>query len=214
MKIKVCGVTTPDQVDRVAEAGVDLIGFVLVEDSPRAVDSETARELAERAASNGILSVGVFANDPWQEVESLYFDAGLDIVQLHGREAPLYVEKLTEKGLTVWKAMPVGPDFKTSRVKPFWDAGAEAVLLDAWDPENQGGTGKTADWEIAAQLASEGPIVLAGGLNGGNVAGAIGQVRPWGVDASSGLESEPGVKDVAKVSSYVAAARLVSGLLG
>ena len=214
MKIKVCGVNTPEQVDRIAEAGVDLIGFVLVEESPRAVDSETTRDLAERAAGNGIESVGIFADDPWEEVESLSFDIGLDVVQLHGREAPLYVKKLVDKGLTVWKAIRVGPDFKAAKVRQFWQAGAEAVVLDAWHPDKKGGTGETTDWEIAAKLAEEGPSVLAGGLNGGNVASAIGQVRPWGVDASSALEVEPGLKDIAKVSSFVAAARLVGGLLG
>ena len=86
MKIKVCGITSPTQVDRVAEAGADMVGIILVEDSPRAVDSETARDIAERAAGSGVLSVGVFADDPWEEVESLYFDLGLDVVQLHGRE--------------------------------------------------------------------------------------------------------------------------------
>ena len=100
------------------------------------------------------------------------------------------------------------------KARQFWQAGAEAIVLDAWDSELKGGTGKTCDWEIAASLAEEGQVVLAGGLNGGNVAGAIGKVRPWGIDASSGLESAPGVKDQAKTSSYVAAARLVSGLLG
>jgi phosphoribosylanthranilate isomerase len=214
MKIKVCGITTPEQVERMAEAGADMVGIILVEESPRAVDSETARDIAEQAAGSGLLSVGVFADDPWQEVESLYFDLGLDVVQLHGKEAPLYVKKLVDKGLTVWKSMSVGPDFKKMKARQFWQAGAEAIVLDAWDSELKGGTGKTCDWEIAASLAEEGQVVLAGGLNGGNVAGAIGKVRPWGIDASSGLESAPGVKDQAKTSSYVAAARLVSGLLG
>jgi len=214
MNIKVCGITSPDQVERIAEAGVDMIGIILVEESPRAVDSETAREIAEAAAGSGLRSVGVFADDPWEEVESLYFDLGFDVVQLHGKEAPLYVKKLVDKGITVWKSMNVGPNFKKMKARQFWQAGAEAVLLDAWEPGKLGGTGKTCDWEIAASLAGEGQIVLAGGLNGGNVAGAIGKVRPWGIDASSGLESGVGVKDTAKLSSYVAAARLVSGLLG
>jgi len=214
MNIKVCGITSPEQVERIAEAGADMIGIILVEESPRAVDSETARDIAEAAAGNGLLSVGVFADDPWEEVESLYFDLGLDVVQLHGREAPLYVKKLVDKGITVWKSMSVGPNFKKLKARQFWQAGAEAVLLDAWDPDLKGGTGKTCDWEIAAALAEEGQVVLAGGLNGGNVAGAIGKVRPWGIDASSGLEAEVGVKDPKKLSSYVAAARLVSGLLG
>lgn len=214
MKIKVCGITSPKQVASVAEAGADLLGIILVEESPRAVDSETAREIAEEAAGWGLRTVGVFADDPWEEVESLYFDLGLDIVQLHGKEAPLYVKKLVDKGLVVWKSMNVGPDFKKMKCRQFWQAGAEAVVLDAWDPELKGGTGKTCDWEVAATLAEEGQVVLAGGLNGGNVAGAIGKVRPWGIDASSGLESEVGVKDPMKLNSYVAAARLVSGLLG
>ncbi|MEE2829836.1 MAG: phosphoribosylanthranilate isomerase [Myxococcota bacterium] len=214
MKIKVCGITSREQVTLVAEAGADLVGFVLPPDSPRAVDSETARELAEEAAGNGVLSVGIFANDPVDEVESLYYDIGLDVVQLHGNEAPLDVKDLVGRGLTVWKAMAVGPEFRSVRVRQFWQAGAEAVLLDAWHPDKKGGTGEKADWTVAAKLAGEGPIVLAGGLNGGNVAGAIGQVRPWGVDASSGLEKEPGIKDLARVSSYVAATRLVAGLLG
>ena len=214
MNIKVCGITTCEQVTLVAEAGADLVGFVLTPNSPRAVDSETARDLAEAAAGSGVLSVGIFADDPVDELESLYYDIGLDVVQLHGSEAPFEVKTLVDRGVTVWKAMAVGPDFRSVRVRQFWQAGAEAVLLDAWNPDKKGGTGETTDWAVAAQLAEEGPIVLAGGLNGGNVAGAIGQVRPWGVDASSTLETAPGIKDLAKVSSYVAATRLVAGLLG
>jgi len=128
--------------------------------------------------------------------------ARLDVVQLHGDETPDILGSLD--GLRVWRALPVGPEFDPASLAA-WDV--EAVLLDAPSGEAYGGSGRQFPWAKAVEAKRVHPkIVVAGGLDGSNVAQAIREVAPWGVDSSSRLESSPGVKDEAKVKAYVSAA--------
>ena len=122
-----------------------------------------------------------------------------------GERAPNKSE-LVRDGLCVWKGLQMSPGFHPDLARDFWQAGAQAVLLDAWHPHLHGGTGQQVDWQVAARLAAQGPLVLAGGLCGDNAEQAVRTIRPFAVDASSSLEVSVGNKDMAKVQAYVRAA--------
>jgi len=203
VRAKVCGLTQPEQVHAVAALGARFVGFVLAPSPRRAT---RLQELSEAARQTGVQSVGVFVNAPPDEVLRTCTTAGLDVAQLHGEESPSQVEQLAEQGVRVWKALRVGPSFQPTEADDFWYAGAEAVLLDRWHPQLQGGTGEPIDWDMARRVAERGRVILAGGLSGENVARAVETVAPWGVDASSALESAPGIKDLGRVAAFVRAA--------
>ena len=179
MMVKVCGITRRQDAEAAVAAGATAIGFVFVPTSPRYVSPETAAELGRGL---DIWKVGVFDQAP-EFVEAAMRVAHLDIAQVYGKlpDVP-----------RIWRAIRVGP---TSR--PAND-NVEAVLLDG--PAN----GITFDWKQARGVAQK--LILAGGLNASNVAEAIRIAQPWGVDASSGLESAPGIKDPEKVRQFVKAA--------
>ena len=203
---KICGITTPAAATWAAASGADFIGIVLVPHTPRFVPPDRAAPIARAARRAGALAVGVTSDQPAARLRRLAGRCALDILQLHGDEPPELVALLTRDGLPIWKALRVGPDFDPAIVGTYIDAGAEAILLDAWHPTLPGGTGLRTDPAVAAAVAAEHRVVLAGGLSPTNVADAIATVRPWAVDASSALESSPGVKDPARVAAYLAAA--------
>lgn len=209
MQIKCCGFVDPGPA---MATGADLAGLVFWPRSKRAVDTHAA-VLAEEARAAGLQVAGVFVDRDEAGLRSLAARCRLDVLQLHGAE-PLTLVRVLAREHRVWKAFRVGPDFDPDDARRAWDAGAEAVLLDAWHPTEPGGTGHTADWERAAGLALEGPVVLAGGLTPSNVTDAIARVRPWGVDASSGLEVAPGRKEPALVRAFIEATRGAARVLG
>ena len=208
MKAKICGFTVPEHLADAAGMGLDYAGLVLWQGSPRVILSrERARELTSYARGVGVESVGIFVDEPTDAIAAVAEDVRIDIVQLHGDRRVSDVAALVACGLRVWQALRTGPDFDANHARQAWAAGAEVVLLDAWHPTERGGTGAKADWEQAAYVAKEGPVVLAGGLSPENVGEALRSVRPWGVDASSSLEHYPGFKDHFKVRAFLDAVR-------
>ncbi len=198
-KVKICGLTSPEDALFAAEAGADALGFVFYEGSPRHVFPETVREIVS-ALPPFITTVGVFVNAPPAEIREVLTLTGLDVVQLHGDEPP------EESSLfpRVIKAFRVRDVTVLEEIRRFR---ASAYLLDTYDPDVPGGTGKSFNWEIAREAARFGPVILAGGLTPGNVAEAVRTARPYAVDVSSGVEAEKGKKDPGKVRLFIERAK-------
>ncbi len=197
--IKICGVTRASDLAAAVEAGVDAVGFVFAE-SPRRVTADTARRLVLTLPPH-VLRVGVFVDENPSEIARIVAAAELDRVQLHGFEDPMVRELVGTRVLKAFRAR----DANVLEEIPTW--GADAFLLDTWSADAAGGSGTTFDWAIAKRAADLGRMILAGGLTPQNVGRAIIQVRPFGVDVSSGVESAPGVKDPAKIRAFVEAVR-------
>ncbi len=202
--IKVCGITQPADALAAVEAGATAIGFIFYAESPRAVRIAQAAMIGSVVPPT-VLKVGIFVNESLHRMLTVADAARLDVVQLHGDEGPETAAALA--GFRVWQAFRVGDDFEASVVDEF---PVEAVLLDSAG-NGYGGAGRTFPWQKALEVKRYREVILAGGLAADNVAEAIRQVDPWGVDASSRLESRPGEKDAQKVSDYVAAARALQG---
>jgi phosphoribosylanthranilate isomerase len=209
VKIKICGITNLDDACAAIEAGADLLGFNFYPKSPRYLTPEKAHDIAAQIRSNGHgpLLVGVFVNSPLEEVRSIMEIAQIDLAQMHGDEPVHMVEQLNGRG---FKALRPTTE-EEAEIDAEWFApygpNAPVLLVDAYRKDQYGGTGHTADWTIATKLAKQYPILLAGGLTPDNVAEAIKQVRPWGVDVASGVECAPGKKDAAKMRVFVERAR-------
>jgi phosphoribosylanthranilate isomerase len=183
MMVKVCGITRREDAEVAVAAGASAIGFIFVPTSPRCVTPETAAKLGEGL---DVLKVGIFVDQPAVAVEAVARAAKLDVVQLYGGETPLDTR--------VWRAFRVTQGIDKTSI-----GSADAVLLDG--PAN----GHGFDWTKAQGVADR--VIVAGGLTPENVAEAIRIARPWGVDASSGLETAPGIKDHDKVRRFVKHAR-------
>ncbi|MFA5081151.1 MAG: phosphoribosylanthranilate isomerase [Hydrogenophilaceae bacterium] len=196
-RIKICGITRAEDGLAAARLGADAIGLVFAEKSPRRVDLARAAEIG-RALPPFVVTVALFVNPDPAEVAAVVRDLRPSLLQFHGEEAPAFC-----------RAFQV-PYLKAIRVRPETDllqcasdfADAAGLLLDAYTPVAHGGTGHRFDWSlIPAGLPL--PVVLAGGLEAGNVAEAVRRVRPWAVDVSSGVESAKGIKDAAKVAAFI-----------
>lgn len=191
--VKICGITDLDDAVAAVEAGASALGFNFYKDSPRYVTPEAARSIIQ-ALPGSALKVGVFVDASPETVTETAAYAGLDVVQLHGGEAPV--------GLRVWAAFSAGEPNLRARLGV---SGADAFLIDTPSGAMRGGTGVTFDWAAAAGLP--GRVIIAGGLDENNVAEAIRTASPWGVDACSRLETAPGKKDHERVRRFVRAAR-------
>jgi len=200
MFVKVCGITRLTDALHAVEQGATAVGFVLWSRSPRGVTVERAAEISAELPSH-VMRVGVFVNEPVDRIRTIAEQARLTAVQLHGDEPPAYADALD---WPVFRAVAVADLEYASEA---W-APETALLVDNIDPVRRGGTGAVIDWSQAAAVAQRRRIVLAGGLTPDNVASAIRAVRPFGVDVSSGVEASPGVKDLAKVTQFIANARL------
>ena len=205
-QVKVCGFTNPQQLRSAAALGIDLAGILLWEGSKRAISNQQAKLMSAVAQDCGIGLVGVFVDEEPEQIRRCYEELGLTAAQLHGDESLELVTQLVKSGLCIWKGIQMSPDFHPNQARTYWQAGAQAVLLDAWHPRLRGGTGQQVDWQVAARLAAQGPLVLAGGLSAENVEQAVRMIRPFAVDASSALESSSGDKDMKKIQGYVRAA--------
>ncbi len=205
MKVKVCGITNVDDARAAIEAGADLLGFNFYPKSPRYIAPEKAHEIVGQIRSDGLkpLFVGVFVNSSVDEVRSILEIAQIDLAQLHGDESVSVVEQLNGRGFKALR--PTSEEEALTQAEWFalYGPNAPVVLVDAYRKDQYGGTGHTADWTIATKLAQRYPILLAGGLTPDNVAEAIKQVKPWGVDVASGVEVSPGKKDIAKMKLLV-----------
>lgn len=212
MKVKICGVGRPRDVDAAAEAGADYVGLVLAE-SPRRLGEEEARRLAGRAQGAGLDAVGVFVDRPAGEVRDRAGRLGLRVAQLHGDEPASACRALRAGGLEVWKAVRPRSRGELREAADRYRGAADALLVEGHSPEAAGGTGTgfPRSW-----LRGPGGdrvvdrLVLAGGLDPGNVADAVREARPDVVDVSSGVEASPGRKDPDRIRAFVAAARAAS----
>ena len=188
MFVKICGITRLEDAHAAVDAGARALGFVLWPNSPRFVDPYRVRAIVATLPAF-VTPVGLFVNQPIEYVNGVASLARLGAVQLHGDETVAYaaaVQRPVVKALTLGGAASSWPRHVT-------------VLLDAHDPAARGGTGRTIDWTAAAAIAADRPILLAGGVTPDNVAKAVGLVRPFGVDVSSGVERAPGVKDHTRI---------------
>jgi phosphoribosylanthranilate isomerase len=191
VRVKICGITNWTDARLAVTAGADALGFNFYRQSPRYISPDEARLIATRLPRR-VLLVGVFVNAAPEDVLRAARNVDLNLVQLHGEESPADVQELSES-FPVIKAFRVRPGFGGERLKRY--RGASAFLLDAFDAQRRGGTGKTFDWSVAKKAKKYGAVIVAGGLTPENVAGAIRQARPFAVDICSGVESRPGRKD-------------------
>lgn len=200
MRVKVCGNTAVETAMVAVEAGADLLGFIMAPGTPRSLTVERAR-LMVRELPPTVDRVGVFVDQPIAEVEEIAAQAGFTVIQLHGRET---WEEAAGLSYPLIKAVRL--DSAQTAASVAWPPG-EILLADTHAPGLLGGTGQTFPWEWVQDLALRYRLVLSGGLTPENVGYGIRALRPWGVDASSRLESSPGVKDPDLVRAFVRGAR-------
>lgn len=214
-RVKICGITDVSHAQAAAEAGADLIGVVFAP-SPRQVSPEKAKEIAAAAKKHGLPVAGVFVNMPLAMVNKATATCGLDWVQLSGDESWDYCRQIQKP---VIKAIHISPGWDEKRLLAHLEEGQRLVaphspiyLLDTFVEQKYGGTGKVFAWEIARRAAAKYPVIIAGGLDPENVGRVVAELKPWGVDVSSGVESR-GVKDIEKIKAFVAAVRRAKAML-
>lgn len=202
-KVKICGIKTVDDALAAMDAGADMLGFNFYPKSPRYIDPGICRDIMAVMRKYGHLTyVGVFVNASMAEIRATVETCALSLVQLHGDEPPEMVQAFQGMAFKAFRGQP-------RKLAQYVRAQPPAFLIDASVPGQYGGTGLQADWSAAADLATQYPILLAGGLTPENVAEAVRQVNPWGVDVASGVESSPGVKDPARMQAFVKAVQAV-----
>ena len=228
INVKICGLTNLIDVRVAVEAGADLLGFIFYAKSPRYVSPETIRQIVqeirdqrpETSHAQPISSfqsssslpprfVGLFVNESLPTMLEILTFCQLDLAQLHGNETPEMVAALHGRAFKAVRPTSLEQALTdAARFAPLRPTANPALMVDAYDPNLYGGTGKQANAQLATQVASQVPgLLLAGGLTSENVAAAIRTVRPWGVDVSSGVEAAPGQKDHRKVRAFVATAK-------
>lgn len=191
VKVKICGITDLSTALAAVNAGADALGFVFAPRSRRRIEPAAARDIIS-ALPSSIDTVGVFTGTPPEEICRIAAYCNLDIIQLQGGDT-------LPAGLPVIQCLRVGDK---GVVEGNFLPGAAALLLDTYHPEMDGGTGMTFNWQIAAGITTNLPLILAGGLNSANVARAIKTVRPAAVDVSSGVETG-GKKDSKKIKAFI-----------
>jgi phosphoribosylanthranilate isomerase len=211
-KIKICGIKTLKDALAAIEAGADYLGFNFYPKSVRFIEKSACAEITSvlKREYPQVKLVGVFVNSPVDEIKDILQTCSLDLAQLHGDETPEMVASFNSKA---FKAIRLSsPESAETSVYPFLqsairyplqESALPALLIDAAVKGVYGGSGVTADWAAAAKLAQQYPLLLAGGLTPENVADAVRQVQPWGVDVASGVESAPGEKDAGKMEKFV-----------
>jgi phosphoribosylanthranilate isomerase len=202
-RVKICGITNERDAVAAVEAGAFALGFNFCPQSARYVTPQRARRIMAGLPAS-VLSVGVFVNEESSEkVARMMDEAGVAVAQLHGDESPEYCQSLAPR--RVIKAFRVKDGFN---VESILDYKVEAVLLDSFSAKAMGGTGETFDWSIARRARDLSPqLYLAGGISHENVRAAIESVKPYAVDACSGVEVAPGRKDSARVRALIYAAQ-------
>jgi phosphoribosylanthranilate isomerase len=191
VKVKICGITNWTDAKLALDAGADALGLNFYAASPRYISPEEARWIVRRLPRR-IHTVGVFVDALENAILGIARAVNLEFLQLHGEETPRVARALA-RSYPVIKAFRVRSDFLARELSRY--SAASAFLLDGFDSERRGGTGKTFDWGVARQAKRYGPIILAGGLTPANAARAIAAVQPFAIDVCSGVESKPGKKD-------------------
>lgn len=201
-RAKICGLTRPQDIQSAVHAGADAIGLVFYPPSPRSVTAEQAKALMQHIPAY-VQSVGLFVNASADEILAVLKDVPLDMLQFHGDETAAECAAIAERtGRRWYKAIQVKPELDLiETVKNYQQAGASAVLLDAWHPELKGGTGHSFDWSQFPKLDI--PLILAGGLKPENVEDAIKTTQAFAVDVSGGVESAKGIKDQQLIEQFM-----------
>lgn len=203
VQIKICGMRRAEEVEAAVEAGVDLLGFNFWPGTSRYIPPEEAAPLI-RGVPSHVWTVGVFVDETPERVLEIAAQTGVTALQFHGNESPEYFDGLGSRRKI--KAFKVGNDFRADELGRY--PSAYAYLLDGWVAGGMpGGTGQAFDWSRAEQARAYGKIIVAGGLTARNVAEAIRQAQPWGVDVCSGVETVPGHKDPRLIREFIRAAR-------
>ena len=213
VRVKIEGLRDAATAVKIAQMGADAVGLVFAE-SPRWVSPEQARDIVA-ALPPWVAAVGVFVNADATAINRVVERTGIGYVQLHGDEPPQIVSQIAVPCIKVFRVRDEG---WLAEVLAWLEAVGgrgklAAVLLDAYSPAARGGTGEQFNWSLVADARAAGamrgldPVILAGGLNAGNVGAAIDLVRPWAVDVASSVESAPGIKDLKKVESFIRATR-------
>ncbi len=206
MRVKVCGITRPEDAELAVELGAWALGFILWPASPRAADPAEAAGIA-RALRRRAELVGVFVNASLDEIAQAAEALHLSHVQLHGDEGPSFCAEVARRtGAKVIKAVRVASAADLQDLERYH---TDFHLLDTAARGKRGGTGETWDWALAARRRRKIPAILSGGLTAENVAAGIAAVEPYAVDVASGVEAAPGIKDPAKLAEFMAAAASV-----
>ena len=195
-RVKVCGITRRDDALLAADLGASAVGFVFWPPSPRYVEPAEAAAIARELPAD-VSPIGVFVDAPVDDVRRIAAEVGLAAVQLHGDEPPTLCDELPYRVLKVVAVTGAATHAAADRVPS-----RVTVLLDVRDPVRKGGTGRTVDWRLAAEVAARRRIFLAGGLRPENVGEALRTVRPYGIDVSSGVEAAPGRKDAGRLRGF------------
>ena len=204
MRVKVCGITRPEDAGLAVELGAWGLGFILWPHSPRAVDHEVATRIAA-ALRRRVALVGVFVNPTLEELSHAAETLHLSHLQLHGDEGPAFCSEAARRtGAKVIKAARVAGAAELQDLERFH---TDFHLLDTAVHGLRGGTGETWDWALAARRRRGTPVILSGGLTADNVAAGIAALDPWAVDVSSGVETAPGVKDPGRLAAFMGVAR-------
>jgi len=205
-RIKICGITSIADAGAAVDAGADAIGLVFYPGSPRAVTLAQAAQIA-RAVPPFVTLVALFVDEPAENIRRIVETLPINLIQFHGEETGEFCGQFQRPWI---KALRVQPGIDLVALCAQYGA-ARAILLDSWQQGVPGGTGRTFDWDLArARLPL--PLVLAGGLDAGNVGAAISLLRPAAVDVSGGVEASPGRKDAGKIKRFIAAVRAADAL--
>ncbi len=205
-EVKICGLKDSENLKAAIDAGAGFVGFVFFEGSPRNIDFHTAANLRQLTPEN-VKAVGLFVNPSNADLEKFAVGLRLDMIQLHGDETPDRIMDIKRAfGIPVMKAIRIGDKDDLQQLDEFLPV-ADWLLFDVKVEGEHGGTGKSFDWSLLRRRKIEKPWMLSGGLNAGNVASALGILRPKAVDVSSGVEIERGVKDAAKIRAFIKAAK-------
>ncbi|AFY61212.1 phosphoribosylanthranilate isomerase [Synechococcus sp. PCC 6312] len=205
LMLKICGLTQALQAIEIAKLGVDALGLICVTRSLRYIDPFRIQEITEKlAAFPNLLTVGVFANAKLETINKTVNISGINTIQLHGQESPEFVTTLRTKfpNHTLIKALGVKDQASLDQAKDYAPL-VDILLLDAYHPQQLGGTGQAWDWNLLKDFQPGCPWWLAGGLNPDNVVEAIRLTNPDGIDLSSGVELSPGVKNLTKVQDLI-----------
>ena len=200
IKVKVCGTASLKDALFAVESGADALGFIFYKKSPRCISQKEVKDIVAQLPPF-VETVGVFVNEASDKVNRIAEQCRLTAVQLHGDESPAFCRRIKRRVIKVFRVLDA------DSFKGISNYDVSGFLLDSYNDESRGGTGKVFDWNLALRAKKQGPIILAGGLNPYNVYTAIHRVKPYGVDVCSGVEKSPGVKDFIKIDEFIKSVR-------